>query len=129
MMHPSATTASTPRVSAIARAASGSSDEPDTHSTGTSFAPLAVKHSSAPSTSRSVTSWLKRAATIANFRPRASSGWSGGFIRPDNGLPSGYDVVDIQVVSELLFLRPQIRDVVLRRQRLQRHALDDCQAV
>src|SRR6266480_5767391 len=124
-MQPSATTASTPRVSAIVRAASGSSNEPGTHSMGTSGAPLAVKHSIAPSTRRSVISWLKRAATMAKCNPDASSGVSGGFIRPDNGLSSGDDIFEIEIVAQLLLLRSEIGDVVLRRSRLQRNAFDD----
>src|SRR5947208_1395724 len=129
MMAPSATTASTPRVSASARAASGSSNDPGTHSTGTLVAPLAVKHSIAPSTSRSVSSWLKRAATIAKRSPDASRGSSGGFIRPDNRLSPGNQVVQIEIVSELFLLGPQVRDVVLRCERLERDGLSDRKAV
>src|SRR5207237_1900835 len=103
------------------------------HATGTnesiiasSWAPPLRNASSAPSSSRSVTSPLNRLRTIANRNPAAA---------PPPSITVGIQSVLclrsdlVQEVTQLDFLRSQIANVRILRRNLDRHALDNPEPV
>ena len=130
---PMHTTASTVPDCANRLATSGSSNAPGTHATVTSAAPWSRSAFSAPAHSGSVTSRLKRAATIANRMPVASSAPSCARVLAHQPPPSSRRRVGLGIeaeqVAELVLLGAQVRDVLGGRHGLHRHPLDDLEAV
>src|SRR3989454_11680124 len=106
----------------------GISNAPGTSTTSivSSRAPPLRKASSAPSSSRFVTSSLNRLRTIANRNPAAA---------PPPSITVGMRYLLclrsdlVQEVAQLDFLRSQIANVRVLRRNLDRHALDDPEPV
>src|SRR5665809_4328 len=133
MTTPIATTASTSPEEASRRATTGISNAPGTqdNDTSSSATPCCLSARSAPSTRRFEIVSLKRLATIAILSRRPSSAPSYvctvdaplfGF-----GSPCGPD--GLEKMTELLSLRREVTDVLVRRRALEWNSLHDGQAI